>query len=283
MKGANLIRNSFYVLVGMAVLAVSGIVLIGAVFGTDETGNEDIMNVEEVLSEEIVRNEENAGEQEAKKQEVTEIGNLAKEYKESNTDIVVTANTSSSVQTPTPTPEPTPEPRTPVTGSCPASTLKCVPCNISDGHWACRVEPGETEGFLGWACQNNNPGNIRYSDARVSYIAAHGGPKPCGERFDSRGGTYMIFGTYSAGRTALKAYMKAINAGTHTAYSQCATPAGCSLSYVFSKYAPGDPNYAKNIADKIGVKATTKLDWVIKKKFEALISAIQSKEGFFVQ
>ena len=93
----------------------------------------------------------------------------------------------------------------------------------------------------------------------------------------------MIFSSYQDGRNALKAYIKAINAATHTAYSECASPSGCSLSYVFSKYAPYDPNYAINIADKIGVQADTKLQWVIDNKFEELISAIQTKEGFFTQ
>jgi len=76
--------------------------------------------------------------------------------------------------------------------------------------------------------------------------------------------------------------MKAINAGTHTAYSSCPGN-GCTLAFVFSKYAPGDPNYASNIASKLGVSTSTTLSWVIANKFEALIDAIQAKEGFFTQ
>ncbi|MBD3280899.1 hypothetical protein GF389_05250 [Candidatus Dojkabacteria bacterium] len=177
-------------------------------------------------------------------------------------------------------PQPAPPPLS--DGSCPVNTQSCVPCNINDGHWACRVESREEDGYLGWSCQNNNPGNIRYSTARISYIKAHGGPAPCGERFDSRGGTYMIFSSYNDGRNALKAYMEAIVAATHTAYGECAD-GDCSLSYVFSKYAPGDPNYASNIATKLGVSTDTSLQWVIAHKFEDLINAIQQKEGFFIQ
>lgn len=224
----------------------------------------------------IIKEDEN---KEGKNQ--TEISSIAEEIKDKNSTITTTSsstNSSSSTNTSSPAP-------TPVSPSgCPASTLNCIPCNTNDGHWACRVEPGETLGFLGWSCQNNNPGNIRYSTARISYITKHGGPAPCGERIDSRGGTYMIFSTYQDGRNALKAYMKAINAATHTAYSDCADGT-CSLSYVFSKYAPGDPNYAQNVADKIGggVTPSTDLSWVIANKFDALINAIQAKEGFFTQ
>jgi hypothetical protein len=179
--------------------------------------------------------------------------------------------------TPTPTPNPTPSPT-----SCPQSTQNCVPCNKADGNIYCRLEPGKTTGYKGWSCQNNNPGNIRYSSSRINLITGQGGPKPCGERVDSRGGTYMIFKTYSEGRNGLKAYLKAINAGQHSAYSDCADGI-CSLSYVFSKYAPGDPNYAKNIADKLGVPVTTNLSWVIANKFEQFIDAIQVKEGWFIR
>ena len=176
-------------------------------------------------------------------------------------------------------PSPTPAP-TPVTpSSCPATTKSCIPCTSATSSY-CRFEPGKTEGYVGWSCQNNNPGNIRYSSARIGYIQAMGGPPPCGERFDSRGGTYMIFSSYNDGRNALKAYMKAINTATHTAYGECKT-GNCSLQYVFSKYAPYDPNYAQNIADKIGVTKETSLNWVIQNKFEELISAIEQKEGFF--
>ncbi|MBN1331262.1 hypothetical protein JW978_00035 [Candidatus Dojkabacteria bacterium] len=198
-------------------------------------------------------------------------------------DLIKTQNEAAAVSQPasgqTQSPPASPPPLT--NGTCPVSTQNCVPCNINDGHWACRVEPGKEEGYLGWSCQNNNPGNIRYSSARISYITKHGGPKPCGERIDSRGGTYMIFSTYQDGRNGLKAYMKAIAAATHTAYGECAD-GDCSLSYVFSKYAPGDPNYASYIAGKIGVSTSTSLQWVIENKFEPLIDAIQQKEGFFI-
>ena len=63
------------------------------------------------------------------------------------------------ITSPTPTPQPDPPPLT--DGSCPVSTLNCVPCKVSDGHWACRYESGAEYGYLGWSCQNNNPGNIR--------------------------------------------------------------------------------------------------------------------------
>ena len=214
----------------------------------------------------------------------TEISEIAKEVEKDTTTTTpkpAPAPTPTPAPAPAPTPTPTPTP-TPVSPSgCPASTLSCVPCTTSSDS-RCRVEPGETQGFLGWACQNNNPGNIRYSSARISYITKHGGPAPCGERVDSRGGTYMIFKTYADGRNSLKAYMKAINAGTHTAYSSCPGN-GCTLAFVFSKYAPGDPNYASNIASKLGVSTSTTLSWVIANKFEALIDAIQAKEGFFTQ
>ena len=66
----------------------------------------------------------------------------------------VTTPTTPAAPKPTPTPPPS-------NGSCPASTLNCVPCKVSDGHWACRYEAGAEYGYLGWSCQNNNPGNIR--------------------------------------------------------------------------------------------------------------------------
>jgi len=285
LKKAQLIRKSFYTLLILSILSVLGIFAIGKSGqlsnrnpGSTENEQEDMNeNTPQVLNINI-DNQGPIEEDSQQQNSQTEIAGLAKEIEEitKSTPVITASNI------PTSKPKPTPPPPPPNPSGCPVSTLSCVPCNMANGG-ACRAEAGATTGYLGWACQNNNPGNIRYSSARIDYIVAHSGPGPCGERFDSRGGTYMIFSTYSAGRSALKAYMKAINAGTHTAYSQCATSAGCSLSYVFSKYAPGDPNYAKNIADKIGVEATTKLDWVIKNKFEELINAIQSKEGFFTQ
>ncbi len=178
---------------------------------------------------------------------------------------------SSVPKTTTPAPAPIPSP-------CPVSTKSCIPCSI--GQSLCRYESGATSGFLGWACQNNNLGNIRYSTARIGYITKHGGPAPCGERIDSRGGTYMIFSTYQDGRNALRAYLLALNAGTHTAYPECAS-GNCDLIYVFSKYAPGDTNYAQNIADRLGVTADTKFRWVVENKMEQLLNAIEIKEGFF--
>ena len=172
------------------------------------------------------------------------------------------------------------QPPNPGNGSCPITTQNCVPCNA--GELYCRVESGKTTGFKGWACQNNNPGNIRYSSYRISLIQGQGGRAPCGQKPLPDG--YMVFTDYQTGRNALKAYIKAINAGQHTAYPECGN---CNLKYFFSKYAPAgdqnDPNsYANNVANAIGVNAdTTTIAWVVANKLEEFVSAIQTQEGWF--
>lgn len=164
--------------------------------------------------------------------------------------------------------------------SCPVTTQNCVPC--SPGQAYCRVEAGKSSGFKGWACQNNNPGNIRYSSYRNNLITANGGVAACGNRAG-----YMVFKDYATGRNSLKVYLKAINNGKHTAgYPTCGN---CTLIAFFSAYAPSsdgnNPNgYANIVANKIGVDAsTTTLAWVVANKFEAFVDAIQQHEGWFVQ
>jgi hypothetical protein len=164
-----------------------------------------------------------------------------------------------------------------VSPNCPVSTRPCAPCFAGEQY--CRVEEGKDRGFKGWACQNNNPGNIRYSDYRNQLIQGQGGLGACGQR-----NTYMVFRDYSTGRNALKSYIRAINAGKHTAYPECGN---CSLRYFFSKYAPAgdqnDPNsYSANVARKIGVNVdTTTLSWVVSNKLDGFVDAIQAQEGWF--
>jgi hypothetical protein len=111
-----------------------------------------------------------------------------------------TAPTNTPTQTPTATPTPTVDYSKPwtVAPNCPQSTLNCVPCTASTAS-DCRFEPGKTHGFRGWACQNNNPGNIRNAstnmatDTKNQMIVRNGGTAACGVRYDSRGGSYFVF------------------------------------------------------------------------------------------
>jgi hypothetical protein len=193
---------------------------------------------------------------------------------------------------PVPTPTPTkifniqPFP-TPGTGNCPVTTMRCVPCNA--GEPACRSVQGAATGFKGWSCQNNNPGNIRYSLSRINLITLYGGSAPCGSKGPSSDSQYMVFSDYLSGRNALKAYLKSINAGANSAYlPECAAGA-CSLRQFFSKYAPAadqnDPaSYSNFVANFIGVDAdNTPLSWIVQNKLELMTDAIQTHEGWFVQ
>lgn len=196
--------------------------------------------------------------------------------------------TPSPTATSTPTPVPTFDYSKPwtVAANCPSTTLNCVPCTSGSD---CRYEPGKTHGFRGWACQNNNPGNIRNAstnmatDSKNAMIARNGGTPACGVRNDSRGGSYFVFSTYSAGIGALKAYVKGINNGEHTAYTNCGN---CTLSFFFSKYAPGDSSYATKVAEYMGggVTTSTKLqDIISQNKLDLFVAAIKNREGFITQ
>lgn len=201
------------------------------------------------------------------------------------TKTVAPTPTPTRTQTPTPTPTPTIDYSHPwtVAPNCPASTLNCVPCTSGS---TCRYEPGKTHGFLGWACQNNNPGNIRNSSTNMStdfknlMIVRNGGTAACGVRYDSRGGSYFVFASYSAGYGALKAYVKGINNGEHSAYTGCGN---CTLSFFFSKYSPGDSSYASSVAAAINEPVTQTLQYVVDNKLTAFVDAIKAHEGFFVQ
>jgi len=162
--------------------------------------------------------------------------------------------------------------------TCPVSTMECTPCKAGEQY--CRHENGETTGYKGWACQNNNPGNIRYSDPRINLIENNGGFTPCGQR-----GGFMIFRTYSEGKESLKAYIKAINRGQHSLYTNCGD---CTLLFFFSKYAPNQDNndsnnYASRVAQRIGVTTSTKLNWVVANKLNEFVEAIQWHEGWFAK
>ncbi len=171
-----------------------------------------------------------------------------------------------------------------ISESCPKITKECVPCKVSDGHWACRYLPGDEWGYLGWACQNNDPSNIYYAQFKVDIILQVGGPAPCGNR-----GGYMAFRTYEEGFNGVKAYIKAISAGLHPAYITNEFKCGdCTLLQFFSKYAPGNDNgltYASKVVSRIGGEATldTKLNWIVDNKLDTLVEAIQCNEGFFVK
>jgi hypothetical protein len=156
---------------------------------------------------------------------------------------------------------------------------RCIPCVAGETY--CRHLSTETTGFKGWACQNSNPGNIRYSTYRSDLIANFGGTRPIGSK-----GDFMVFSSYQTGRNGLKAYIKAINAGAHSAYPVC-KDGGCSLQYFFSKYAPtSDGNnpdaYARIVANAIGVDyQNTPLGTIVATKLESMIDAIQEHEGWF--
>lgn len=194
-----------------------------------------------------------------------------------------------------------------VAPNCPASTQACVPCTSGA---SCRFELNgyAGHGFLGWACQNNNPGNIRPASFKNTLIANNGGTPPCGQRTDAAGrGDYMVFSSYSAGFGALKAYLKGIVNGQHSAYkgcydytpndgvSNCAgnpiteTCGNCSLKFFASKYSgttlQDDPNsYANKLANQLGVSADTPiLGWIVSNKLDQLATAIQTNEGWFTQ
>lgn len=190
-------------------------------------------------------------------------------------------NTIGATTTPAPsTSTETPSPPPLTNGTCPVSTLNCIPCNINDGHWACRVESGEDEGYLGWSCQNNNPGNIRPSTFRETIIKNNGGPLPCGKRIDPLRGEYMIFSTYSDGRNAMKAYIRGINQGQHSSYTNCGN---CTLRFFLEKWSANTTTYANGIGARMGVNPDeVVLDWVVNNKLDSLIDAMQMQEGFFV-
>ena len=173
-----------------------------------------------------------------------------------------------------------------VAPGCPASTLNCVPCILGQNDY-CRVETGETHGFLGWSCQNNNPGNIRNSTYRDSIIENNGGVKSCGTRYDSRGGSYMVFASYITGFNSLKAYLRGINDGEHTAYKDDAKGiycGDCTLRFFAEKYSTNTTTYANNLASYLGVNAdTATLRSLVENRLDDLASGIQHVEGFYTQ
>ncbi len=199
------------------------------------------------------------------------------------------------IPTPTPTATPTPtfdysKPWT-VAVNCPQITQRCIPCTSGSD---CRYEPKKTHGFRGWACQNNNPGNIRNAstdmskDSKNAMIVRNGGVAACGVRYDSRGGSYFVFRTYDIGFNALKAYIKAISKGEHSSYKLLASDnktiiwkcGDCTLTQFFSKYAPADSTYASTVATLIGEPVTQKLSFIVEFKLDAFATAIKKHEGF---
>lgn len=88
------------------------------------------------------------------------------------------------------------------------------------------------------------------------------------------------FTTYTDGYNALKAYVKGINNGEHSAYTNCGN---CTLSFFFSKYAPSDPNYASSVAAYINEPTSQKLNYVVANKLDQFVTAIKIHEGFFTQ
>jgi hypothetical protein len=189
-----------------------------------------------------------------------------------STDLIKDQN-----QEPNPEPEPT-LPTPPQPQSCPQATLGCVPCQPGEAY--CRYETGEVSGYLGWACQNNNLSNIRYSDYRINIITRMGGSAPCGEK-----GGYMTFSNYETGRNSVKAYIRGINAGLHSAYNTTEFTCGdCTLLQFFSKYAPNNPvSYTNGITEKMNQEVTndTKLNWIVTNRLDDFIDAIECMEGYF--
>ena len=168
-----------------------------------------------------------------------------------------------------------------VADNCPITTQSCVPC--TPGTQYCRTAAGDPYGFKGWACQNNNPGNIRYSSYRNNIIENNGGTAACGER-----GSFSVFSDYATGKNSLEAYIRGIANGEHVAYPECGN---CSLRYFFSKYAPSNDNnnpdaYAQSVADDMGNGVdtdTTTLSWIVDNMLHEMANAIQVHEGWFVQ
>ncbi len=161
--------------------------------------------------------------------------------------------------------------------SCTQSTKRCVPCK--KGELYCRYESSDKYGYLGWACQNNNPSNIRSSDYRANIIKQKGGPRPCGAK-----GGFFVFSTYKQGRKGVKAYIRGIDSGLHSSYPKCTT-GDCSLLYFFSRYAPNNPEgYTDGIISKMkeGVKRSTKLRWIVNNRLTDFVDAIQCMEGYFI-
>lgn len=175
-------------------------------------------------------------------------------------------------------PDPPPPPPPPPS-SCPVSTLGCVRCEREDIY--CRYEEGEESGYLGWACQNNNPSNIRYSQGRIGYITQMGGTAPCGEK-----GGFMVFATYEIGYNSVKTYIRAIDAGLHPAY-RVYNCGDCTLLEFFSKYAPNNPEgYSGRVAEIMGDgvdKNVTKLNWVVNNRLDDFVNAIQHIEGYWTK
>jgi len=167
----------------------------------------------------------------------------------------------------------------PVAPGCPTSTMNCVPC--TSGTY-CRFETGETHGFLGWSCQNNNPGNIRpdVTNFRNSLIVAMGGTASCGIR-SGTGGEYMVFSDYYTGFNSLKAYLRAINAGMHSTYTNCGD---CTLRFFAQTYSTNYDTYANNLGNYLGVNPdTTTLRTLVDTRLDDLARGIQHVEGFFTQ
>ena len=200
-----------------------------------------------------------------------------------------TAKPTTKPNTPTPLPSPTPSSvidysRPWAVGpGCPTTTQNCVPCTSGS---TCRFEPNKTHGFIGWSCQNNNPGNIRNSSTNMAtdfknlMIIRNGGTPACGVRYDVRGSSYFVFATYSAGMSGLKAYIKGINNGEHSSYTGCGD---CTLQFFFSIYSPGDGSYDDAVAVYIGEPVTQTLRYVVANKLDAFAEAIKQHEGFFTQ
>jgi len=157
---------------------------------------------------------------------------------------------------------------------------------------------GESAGYLGWACQNNNPGNILAASAsskayKDAIIVNNGGTASCGSVLGSNNYTYMIFSTYDIGMSSLKAYIKGINNGEHSAYvntqTSCAGPetytcGNCTLQQFFCKFA-GTSTYATSVVNKMGngVTTNTLLSWVVTNRLDDMINAIKQTEGFLTQ
>lgn len=109
-------------------------------------------------------------------------------------------------------------------------------------------------GTVSW--RNNNPGNLRRSDAQIGHD-----------------GNFAIFASYSSGYSAMKNLIF-----SSSLYS------GCTIETMIAKYAPSSENnteaYITYLVNKTGMSRTTTLSSMSSSQRDSLLSAMIKHEGF---